>query len=267
MGAASASEGSPRYDHCDGGTSSTLRTADYGASDGRRLNAPSTSIDGLEDALSQAGLEDKLPAAMDWCDRMGAKYLDEFVEDDFAVATELGQVLQLKPLEKRRLHKAMLRVLSEHDDRYLRRSGCEDDLGDESSTYSGSSSRRGSSPTKYELSRRRASEAILEATRQPPRSRAPGSSQAPVEHGVTVRVKGSRDGFDPCRFCGANSAAVCFETAHRVTAEFERAMGIGQKYASMCCAQASSCCASTSRVANACEHAIQTEVAKGDRRH
>eukprot|EP00930_Biecheleria_cincta_P023714 TRINITY_DN1707_c0_g1_i1.p1 TRINITY_DN1707_c0_g1~~TRINITY_DN1707_c0_g1_i1.p1 ORF type:complete len:463 (+),score=102.56 TRINITY_DN1707_c0_g1_i1:135-1523(+) len=67
--------------------------------------AATTCVAGLEDAMRSAGLEIYIPAAAEWCDKMGARDLEEITEDD--VFQEFASELKLKPLEKKRLWKAI----------------------------------------------------------------------------------------------------------------------------------------------------------------
>lgn len=62
---------------------------------------------GLEQELRDAGLESRIAVAAVWCDRMGAKYLEEIAEcaDTFQ---DFVEALELKPLEVRRLQRGAL---------------------------------------------------------------------------------------------------------------------------------------------------------------
>eukprot|EP00933_Yihiella_yeosuensis_P044516 TRINITY_DN3974_c0_g2_i1.p1 TRINITY_DN3974_c0_g2~~TRINITY_DN3974_c0_g2_i1.p1 ORF type:complete len:478 (+),score=93.28 TRINITY_DN3974_c0_g2_i1:97-1434(+) len=67
--------------------------------------ASGTPVPGLDKALKSAGLESRISAASAWCDEMGARDLEEIAEED--VFQDFVAKLNLKPLEVRRLHKAI----------------------------------------------------------------------------------------------------------------------------------------------------------------
>ena len=61
------------------------------------------AVPGLEDELRKAGLERYLEAAVDWCERMGPKDMEEIGEEE--IFDDFADALQLRPLERRRLLK------------------------------------------------------------------------------------------------------------------------------------------------------------------
>mmetsp|Transcript_33645 Transcript_33645/g.80110 ORF Transcript_33645/g.80110 Transcript_33645/m.80110 type:complete len:448 (+) Transcript_33645:51-1394(+) len=63
------------------------------------------TVAGLEEALVTAGLQGHVSGAAEWCVKMGARDLEEISEDE--VFDEFVDALGLKPLEKRRLRKAL----------------------------------------------------------------------------------------------------------------------------------------------------------------
>lgn len=63
------------------------------------------TVPGLEEALVAAGLEGHVAPAAEWCEKMGARDLEELSEDE--VFDEFADAMRLKPLEKRRLRKAL----------------------------------------------------------------------------------------------------------------------------------------------------------------
>jgi len=63
------------------------------------------AVPGLAEALAVAGLEGHVSVAADWCQNMGARDLEEIGEEE--VFADFADSLHLKPLEKRRLRKAL----------------------------------------------------------------------------------------------------------------------------------------------------------------
>eukprot|EP00928_Gymnodinium_smaydae_P026775 TRINITY_DN20921_c0_g1_i1.p2 TRINITY_DN20921_c0_g1~~TRINITY_DN20921_c0_g1_i1.p2 ORF type:complete len:521 (-),score=110.81 TRINITY_DN20921_c0_g1_i1:2027-3532(-) len=63
-------------------------------------------VPGLEAVFTATGLSGHIEAANKWCEQMGARFLEEFGEEE--VRDLLVQELQLKPLEERRLRKALI---------------------------------------------------------------------------------------------------------------------------------------------------------------
>lgn len=61
------------------------------------------AVAGLEDELRKAGLERCLAAAVEWCERMGPKDMEEIGEEE--IFDDFAEALQLRPLERRRLLK------------------------------------------------------------------------------------------------------------------------------------------------------------------
>merc|ERR1719277_2509511 len=64
------------------------------------------AVPGLEAALDAAGLSGHAAGAGEWCQSMGARDLEEISEEE--VFDMLAKALDLKPLERRRLWKAIL---------------------------------------------------------------------------------------------------------------------------------------------------------------
>jgi len=63
------------------------------------------TVSGMEAVFVAVGLDTHIDAAAEWCDKMGARDLEEISEDE--VFADFADALQLRPLEKRRLHKAL----------------------------------------------------------------------------------------------------------------------------------------------------------------
>eukprot|EP00929_Paragymnodinium_shiwhaense_P092287 TRINITY_DN52162_c0_g1_i2.p1 TRINITY_DN52162_c0_g1~~TRINITY_DN52162_c0_g1_i2.p1 ORF type:complete len:473 (-),score=124.79 TRINITY_DN52162_c0_g1_i2:218-1636(-) len=73
--------------------------------------APCARVPGLDELLASIGLEEHADNIASWCEQMGARFLYELGEDENA--EDLANDLKLKPLEKKRLVKALRAVPSQ----------------------------------------------------------------------------------------------------------------------------------------------------------
>jgi len=71
------------------------------------------SVAGMEALLATVALDTHIAAAIEWCEKMGARDLEEISEEE--VFVEFADALQLKPLEKRRLHRALKATVDAED--------------------------------------------------------------------------------------------------------------------------------------------------------
>ena len=73
----------------------------------KQENSGSTlsTIHGLETLLSLLNLEEKLPAAANWCQDEGAESVEDLMEEDYA--DQLAKFLQLPQIKRTRLIKAI----------------------------------------------------------------------------------------------------------------------------------------------------------------
>jgi len=71
------------------------------------------TLAGMEAVLATASLDPHITAAVEWCQKMGARDLEEISEEE--VFAEFADALQLKPLEKRRLHRALKAAVDAED--------------------------------------------------------------------------------------------------------------------------------------------------------
>ena len=62
-------------------------------------------VTGLAELLSSLGLQEKLAAAAEWCDSMGAESVDDLQDEDYA--ERLAKQLELKEIKAKRLVKAI----------------------------------------------------------------------------------------------------------------------------------------------------------------
>ena len=64
-----------------------------------------TNVTGLAELLSSLGLQEKLAAAAEWCDSMGAESVDDLQDEDYA--ERLATQLELKEIKAKKLVKAI----------------------------------------------------------------------------------------------------------------------------------------------------------------
>ena len=64
-----------------------------------------TNVTGLAELLSSLGLQEKLAAAAEWCDSMGAESVDDLKDEDYA--ERLATQLELKEIKAKKLVKAI----------------------------------------------------------------------------------------------------------------------------------------------------------------